>query len=217
MTGLDLGRTPARWQAWWRAEGATFELPSYEDALLAEQARNRNHDRGGTRSSFYGLEIVSKRVCFILDISGSMMGARIEAAKGELTAALERYPEGDLFNIIFYSTDVFPWRDKLVEMTKRNRTGSLEYVGRQTAAGGTAIYDALEAAFDDPLIDTIYLLSDGIPSAGKIVDPAGIRQEVARWNTARKVRIHTISLGGQGAKLLRWLSKDSGGRFKVVR
>lgn len=216
MTGLDYGRTPARWQAWWRAEGEAFQLPSYESALRTERQRNQRAAEGRTATSFYGLKVVSDRVCFVLDISGSMQGANLSAAKRELSAALDQYPEGDLFNIIFYSTDVFPWQDRLLAMNKRNRRASLEYVDRQQANGGTAIFDALEAAFEDSLIDTIYLLSDGNPTAGRIVEPDRIRSEIARWNSVRKLKIHCISLG-MDSRLLRDLAADSGGDYTQVR
>jgi Mg-chelatase subunit ChlD len=216
MTGLDYGRTPARWRAWWASEGEAFQLPSYEEALRIERQRNRRAAEGRTATSFYGLQVVSDRVCFVLDISGSMQGANLTAAKRELSAALDKYPEGDQFNIVFYSSDVFPWQDGLLEMNKRNRKASLAYVDRQNAGGGTALFDALEVAFEDSLIDTIFLLSDGNPTAGRITDPNQIRAEVKRWNSARKVRINCISLG-MDSPLLRNLAADSDGQYTQVR
>ena len=78
--------------------------------------------------------------------------------------------------------------------------------------GGTAIYDGLWLAFEDPLVDTIYVLTDGQPSAGKVTDIYEIRREVARWNATRNVKIHGVSVG-QESQLLRWLAEDSGGRY----
>ena len=47
---------------------------------------------------------------------------------------------------------------------------------------------------------------------GMIDDPAEIRAEVKRWNSARHIRIHCVSLGGE-QPLLKHLSADSGGTF----
>ena len=86
----------------------------------------------------------------------------------------------------------------------------------QRAAGGTNVYDALAAAFDDDRIDTIYLLTDGDPSAGEIVDAGTLREEVARWNSIRGIRIHCIAVGKDSPlKIDRGLNKLWGRKGSV--
>lgn len=221
VTGLDHGTTRERWQRWWDAEGEAFLVPSYEEALAAEERRTQQREGGRTVTSFYGLRIVSDRVCFVLDVSGSMSRAsggrtRIEVAREELSRALERYPEGDLFNVVFFSTDVMTWQDYLVPMDARTRAGALDYVRRQQAAGYTAVYDALQRAFEDDRFDTLVLLTDGEPYRGTIDDPGEIRAAVRRWNSARHVRIHTVSVGTESG-LLRNLARDTGGEYRSIR
>jgi HEAT repeat protein/Mg-chelatase subunit ChlD len=221
ITGLDHGTSYQRWRNWWDAEGESFEMPDYETALRAERMRQRRDQEGRTVTSFYGLKVVSDRICFVLDISGSMESpsgrtTRVEVAKRQLLGVLERYPEGDLFNVIFFSSDAFPWSDELTRMTDKKRKDALDYVGRQSAGGATALYDALELAFQDRRIDTIFLLTDGVPSGGTIDDPGRIREEVRRWNATRHVRINCISVGGR-SDLLKGLAKDGGGEYKEVR
>ena len=155
---------------------------------------------------------MSDRVCFVLDVSGSMKGDRMERAKGELARFVATYPAEDLFNILFFSTDVYPWQDGLVVMSEKMRKEAGKYVERQKADGYTAVYDALKLAFEDERVDTIVLLTDGNPDQGTIDDPAEIRAEVKRWNSARHIRIHCVSLGGE-QPLLKHLSADSGGTF----
>jgi len=65
-------------------------------------------------------------------------------------------------------------------------------------------------------VDTLFVLSDGQPSAGKETDPAVIRADVQRWNATRKLRIHTVSVGTD-FEILRWLAQDSGGEHRFVR
>lgn len=74
----------------------------------------------------------------------------------------------------------------------------------------------MELAFTDPEVDTIYLLTDGYPSVGTIVDGNQLADEVRRWNRLRGIRIHTIALGGKSDFLER-LAKDSGGDSIVAR
>ena len=78
------------------------------------------------------------------------------------------------------------------------------------AAGGTNLYGSLEFAFEDPDVDTIFLLSDGEPSVGDVIDPQLIREVVAERNETRGVVINTIAIGAD-LEVLEWLAEDSGG------
>ena len=230
LTGFDHGPLPDRWRAWWEGEGEAFALPSYAEAATAEDQRRNAGVVGGTKTDhFYGEQIQSERVCFVLDISGSMelpMGikdndastarpgapTRMEAAKKELAKVVRVLPDGTLFNIIFFETKVIALNETLVRMSKGMRQKSLRFISDQFAIGSTALYPAIKLAFDDPLVDTIYFLSDGAPTEGEITDIAEIREEVRRWNSARHVRIHGIAVG-QDSTLLQWLTKDTGGTY----
>jgi HEAT repeat protein len=217
ITAEDHGASNERWKRWWQNEGEAFEVPEYTVALREERERELRRASSETTSTFFGLQVVSDRICFIMDISGSMEqrsgdGNRLDAAKEQLLGVLEKYPEGDLFNVIFFSSDAFAWSDELVKMTKKSRKEALSYVTRQTPGGATAIYDALKLAFEDRRIDTIYLLTDGDPMGGTIDAPGRIRTEVERWNQTRKIQIHCIAVG-KPSELLKDLARDSGGEY----
>ncbi|MDP6838591.1 MAG: HEAT repeat domain-containing protein, partial [Planctomycetota bacterium] len=221
VTGLDHGRSAGRWRTWWSKEGAGYILPTYEESLRAARGRRASQASSETSVGFYGLQVVSERVCFILDVSGSMKyetsnGTRLEAAKRELQAVLDKYPDENLFNILFFSTDVYPWEDSLVVMGEKTRKAAQGFVSRQEPDGYTAVYDALKLAFEDKRVDTLYLLSDGNPYQGTIDDPEQIRAEVKRWNSTRHLKIHCVSLGGD-ILLLKNLAQDTGGEFRTVR
>jgi HEAT repeat protein len=221
VTGLDHGRHASRWRTWWSHEGEGYSLPTYEEAMRSTRARRAAQKSSETSTSFYGLQVVSERVCFILDVSGSMKhktpsGTRLEIAQRELSSALDKYPDENLFNVLFFSTDVYPWQDSLVVMGKKTREAAKGFVSRQVPDGYTAIYDALKLAFEDERVDTLYLLSDGSPDQGTVDDPEQIRAEVRRWNSTRHLKIHCVSLGG-AIPLLRNLAKDTGGEFRTVR
>lgn len=217
ITGEDHGASNERWKRWWESEGEAFEVPEYTTALRQERERERRRAASETTSTFFGLQVISDRICFIMDISGSMeersgAGNRLDAAKEQLVGVLEKYPEGDLFNVIFFASDAFPWVDELVKMTRKTRKEALSYVTRQKPGGATAIYDALQLAFEDRRIDTIYLLTDGDPMGGTINEPGRIRAEVKRWNETRKIQIHCIAVG-KPSELLKGLARDSGGEY----
>ncbi|MHC4731061.1 MAG: hypothetical protein ACYS6Z_10795, partial [Planctomycetota bacterium] len=87
------------------------------------------------------------------------------------------------------------------------------WLRKQEAKGAGAIYDALVAALLDPEVDTIYLLSDGVPSFGTVKRDYRIHQEIRKRNRWRRVVIHTILLGTKGTdrKFMQRLASDSGG------
>ena len=95
------------------------------------------------------------------------------------------------------------------------REKAKDYVSRLGANGATNIYDALELAFEDPDVDTIFFLTDGEPTAGKEVEPTAIREAVKRWNSGRGVRIHTVAVG-QNFPLLQGISQDNGGEHRFI-
>jgi hypothetical protein len=72
----------------------------------------------------------------------------------------------------------------------------------------------LEALRDDE-IDTLYLLSDGAPSSGDMVDRARVQAAIRQLNRTRKVTIHTIGSGAHKATdraFLEGVARDAGGR-----
>ena len=218
LTGQDFGTKSNRWLKWWEAEGEGFSLPSREESREADKARERRRESSETTSSFFGLDISSDRACFVLDLSGSMNfktksgKTRLARLKTEMDSFLERFPAGDLFNIIFFGNDAERWRPQLSPMTDELRRKTRAHIKSLDAPGATAVYDGLEAAFEDPLIDTIYLLTDGSPSGGTVDDIDEIIMEVSRWNSLRHVVIHSVAVG-RDSPLLRRLSADSHGDY----
>ena len=229
VTGLDHGQSAARWRQWWATESTSFEVPSLKDAVAAEGERATRRRTNQTTATFYGLEVVSDRVAFVVDTSGSMSAkagtkgrtqsdkstgsTRLAVAKQELTGALKGISPGVLFNIVFFSSGVSPWQDELLIKDAEVQAEAIEFAERQNPGGGTNIYDGLMAAFEDRRVDTIYLLSDGDPTAGTVVDPTLILERIAKLNRVRKVQIHCISIGKR-SRFLERLAEQNGGVYK---
>jgi hypothetical protein len=62
-------------------------------------------------------------------------------------------------------------------------------------------------------LDTIYFLSDGRPSVGRLIDPLEILAEVRRLNEVYRMVIHTIAIGDFQKQFLEQLAKDNGGVY----
>jgi HEAT repeat protein len=208
------------WESWWAEHRTGFTLP-HPDTVRGGSGAGGG---GGTAVSYYDIPLVSSHVAFLIDRSGSMRApigtdrkfTRLDAAKEQLTRVLEVLPKTTQCNLIIYDHQVQRVWDELRSIDDRNREELLDRAKKIGVGGGTNIFDALERAFEDPSVDTIYLLTDGEPSAGRIVAPDDILDEVRRWNRQRQIVIHCIGLGID-SRLLKELAAQSGGSYRYVK
>lgn len=231
MTCRDFGRSPSSWAAWYAAEGRGFELPSPARAAdwEAEQRAKNAFDDGERRTTtFYGLEIDTDRVVFVIDRSNSMaepaLGARSAAtsstklavAKEELRALLQGLAGDVRFNVISFSSSVEPWRASITQLDEEQRASARVFVAALREQGGTAIYDALELALSDPEVDTLYVLTDGEPSGGRVTSIERIVELIGARAREKLVRIHGVAVG-EPSQLLADLAALTGGQYRFVR
>jgi hypothetical protein len=186
IAGADFGLDPSAWERWWKDR---------------KEGRERKPDPTDGITSFaryYGMNVLSDRVLFVLDISGSMKAGeptRIETAREELGKTLDELNEKTLFNVVGFSGAPMWWRDDLVKATEENRADARAFVEKLSVGGGTNVYDTLEEALEkNRLVDTIFLLGDGSPSVGRYTEQEEILARIRWLNRFRKVRIHTIAL-----------------------
>lgn len=231
LTAQPFETDAAKWQAWWAQAGEKFTVVTEKELDQAAAARERRRltQRTVAQSKFFGIKVESQRVIFVLDVSGSMLesmygrtvgkrpASRIDVAKEELALAIKNLEAGALFNVLTFSNGVARWQKEGIGVnTQQSRNEALAWVERLGAAGGTNLYDAVKEAFADKDVDTIFVLSDGEPTAGEQIDPYRIREDIAAWNRHRRVKIHTIAVGGS-LEVLEWLALDSGGRYLQMR
>ncbi len=219
------------WVTWWNEASSTYESEKEKAAKANPEGGEAAKNGGGTE--FYGIKTYSKRIVFILDISGSMQEpaaydgkTKIEVAKAELIRAISSLPKDAAFNIIFYSTDFEVWKKKLVVAQAKVKKEAKAYVASKNAGGGTNIYEPLVKVFDiagrgsrdagyaEVALDTIFFLSDGQPTAGRITNPEDILKKVLSLNSLRKIKIHTIGVGrGHDRQFMKLLADRSGGTY----
>lgn len=198
-----------------------------------EQGRLRGdilRTMGGTPDGgvdFYGIRSNTKRVLFLVDVSGSMAfpmdgkdGKREPRAwrtKREISRALRSLPRDTLFNLMLFAHTVEPWKRRLVPATKENSDAAMAFLEQRPPLGGTNIFAVLLSALSSGA-DTVYLLTDGEASVGSVVDHALLLEEVAARNPHRRVVIHTVGLSrDQNAAFLVNLAHRSGGRYVADR
>ena len=231
-TGMPFDESRSAWRRWFTDHGASFTVPPLAEVEAMEARLAKARAANSTKASFYGVAVTSDHVTVVVDVSGSMAeparadGAavtgtpgseaagptKLDVAKGECTKLLEQMPDGSQLNLLFFSDGVERWQHGVIELDRPRVARATIFVRDRHAGGATNLYEALAQALSDNETDAIYLLTDGEPTAGKIIDPALLRTDVHHRNHARRVRIHAIALGHSSA-LLRHLADDSGGTY----
>lgn len=225
LTGQPFRTAAGNWKAWWEREGASFEVISSPELEKRREEEEERRLRQITNVKFFGIRIISHRVIFIIDVSGSMAetmratyagenatDTRLSVAQRELKKCIDSLDPKALFNMITFSDGAEGWLDGITGSTGKSRDEAKAFVDRLGAFGATNLYDSLRLAFDDPEVDTIFVLSDGEPTAGAQTDAGMIREHVRQWNEHRGITINCISVGLQ-LRVLQMLAEDTGGKY----
>lgn len=192
---------------------------------------------------------------------GQKPNTRIEVLKKQLIKTLYNLDHRVWFTIVWYDTSVQLWREELVQATWMNKVEAIKDAEKISAAGATNLGDALiEYAlkiFAKPAPkpgipvggkydknqshvqvingpDTIFVLTDGEPNAGKYADQSemtgntspktksNILNELRKVNQLRKVTIHGICIGDRGGQypvdpdFMKKIADENNGQFKHV-
>eukprot|EP00729_Bicosta_minor_P006664 gene6664-8522_t len=104
---------------------------------------------------------------------------------------------GRMFNLFQYSASVNTWQPGLQPATAANLASAVSYVNGWRADGGTSTYAALKAAYSDPDVEAVYLLSDGMPNDETA---ATILGAVVAWSKSKTIPCHTVALVEGGSE-----------------
>ena len=229
LTGQKHGPYQDPWESWWQDNKKEFVMPPAPVALPSTRPQ-------GEGVTFYGIHTFSDKVLFILDISGSMewaLGgpknepggdkAKIITARKELIGAVYNLPDKAVFNVILFNHAVIPWNPKIVEATNTNRKKLEKFVNASRPTGLTNIHDALHKGFmmalrsyERPEVDTIFFLTDGTPTSGRVTDPEAILDMARLMNHMGQLKIHVIGIGGDkdiDERFLKELAKIGKGEY----
>jgi hypothetical protein len=250
LTNQNMGLVGEDWEKWWDVAEPRFEFPK-EDAeggFTEVQVRDL---------SYFGIEIASKRLAFLVDISSSMTrmvavrseserreetgettdgrtavaedpeskegekkegdtkARKIDVLKRELVRVLQKLPIDCGINIITFHGTFAPWQKQLVPIAGAGRARAIQFVKNLQTGRGTNVFDTLEFALKDRRTDTLYLLTDGQPTRGRLTKTADILEEVRVLNRVRGVTIHCIAFGEE-SDFLEQLAKENGGQYRFV-
>lgn len=114
---------------------------------------------------------VARDLTFVVDISGSMSGEKMEQAKRAVHQALGSLRAGDRFRIVAFSSAVRQFREGYTAVNGASIASARRFVDELNPTGGTnlegAVAAALEGRSDPERMALVFLLTDGIPSVGE--------------------------------------------------
>ncbi len=226
LSGFKHRGDPRPWRDWLRDLPADWRptlLPSRpsSDQASGQVAKAAPDSQTSARASFVGLPLVSQRICFAIDFSGSMWtpmpDGRLpkELVDARLRATLETLPSRTEFNIVPFTNEILPWRPKLVPANPANVRAAIADFEKCQARGRGNFFDAAIFALDDPEVDTLVTLTDGVPTGGFHSDLELVVALLLERNRFRRVAFDTVLVDAPAAseRRFRQLSQGSGGRI----
>jgi Ca-activated chloride channel family protein len=162
---------------------------------------------------------VPRDLTFVLDVSGSMSGEKIEQARAAGKQLLHTLSPTDRFRLIDFSTDVRTFRDNFSIASPENIRAAERYLDQLEAEGSTNISGALDEALSSSVqpgrLPIILFLTDGQPTIGER-NASVIAATVAKERGPR--RLFTFGVGADlNVALIEQLALEGRGTASFVR
>jgi len=256
ITRDDLGESAARWKEWWKKE--KDRSPNKTPARPPEKPKEDDKPKYAEAPTYFGIQLFSKRLAFLLDVSSSMSDhievdpdwlkkngrsykhdtTKFDLALFEMTTTLRVVDPRLEFGIITFRTEVKAWKEHLVPAAQATVDQALAHVEAQrpppiNAAGDitkqkTDLADALRIALGirpgttgratDEAADEAYIMTDGAPTAGDLVDSDVLLSWFKEKNRLARLRLHVVTFEtiDTDLKFLEGLAKAGGGAFVAI-
>lgn len=162
---------------------------------------------------------VPRDLTFVIDVSGSMSGEKIQQARAAGKQVLRSLSTNDRFRLIDFSSDVRTFRDNFSVATRENIRAAERYLDDLEAQGSTNISGALDEALSSPVqygrLPIVLFLTDGQPTVGER-DASVIASSVAKQRGPR--RVFTFGVGADlNVSLIEQLALEGRGTASFVR
>ena len=156
---------------------------------------------------------------FVVDVSGSMRGQKMEQARAAGHQLLASLGAADRFRIIDFSTDVRTFRNGFTQATRQNIAEAGRYIDDLRPEGSTnisgALEEALDVASDESRMPIVFFVTDGEPTVGER-NPDRIAALAGRLRG--RARVFSFGVGADvNAGLVEQLALDGRGTAQFVR
>ena len=147
-----------------------------------------------------GVSTIPVDIVFVIDVSGSMSGQKIEQARQSLAVVISQLRVADRFSIVTFETEVSTWMDRLVSVSEYRQSGiafaqGLEAGGSTNFAGGMEQgIDILKTYGNEDSIQLLVMLTDGEPTVG-ITNEEEIFALAYRLLVETQISFNTLGFG----------------------
>lgn len=216
LSGLAHRLDARPWRAWAEALG---------DGPISVPAARTDDPQAPSTAAFAGLPILSERVTFLIDLSGSMWDKRAdgrtrkEVVADELERALRSLSAQVRFNVIVYTARPVAWKERLAPAAPKAIEDALEFFAKRSDRGTGDFWGAFEVALADPDVDTVILLGDGAPSGGERWNLELMQSLFVERARLRAVVLEAVLAGASKRLVESWrqMCASSGGRVVEFR
>jgi hypothetical protein len=177
----------------------------------------------GPKANFVGMSGNAKRVVYVCDATGTMLGLKYKLLQKQLYKAIDILKPIQGFNVIFFKGGDSnaewsnPFADELVVANPANKQKVRQFIEQfQVVGKGTNPLPALRAAFAQRP-ELVYFLTDG--EFNNVVGYEQVLAEVRQLNADKKVKINTIAFMSDDEKAeqaLQQMARENGGGFRKV-
>ncbi len=218
VSGLAHGRDVRPWRDWSAALDESWRPASGD-------GRSNGVGAGETRAAFVGLPLLSTRLAFLIDFSGSTWAERSggktrkQRLDAELRSTLERLDEGSHFDLVPYTDRPWPWKGSLVPADERTVEKALAWFEKQNQHGVGDFLGAALATLSLDEADTMVVLTDGAPTGGEHWNLRLIVPWLLERNRFRRVAYDVVLVDASRGLRRFWeeLAEGSGGRVLDVQ
>lgn len=153
-----------------------------------------------------------KEYLFIIDVSGSMTGEKLDETKRAVIECLKQLDVGDRFNIIPFESEFEAMRINSIEYDEENMKKAIEYINKLETLGGTEILNPIKFALYEKDKDKIILLfTDG---------QVGNEDEIIKFveNNVNRSRIFPFGIDTNvNSSFIKQLAKAGNGKAELIQ
>ena len=153
-----------------------------------------------------------KEYLFIIDVSGSMMGEKLDETKRAVVECLKQLDVGDKFNIIPFESEFEAMNIKSIEYNEENMQKAIRYINKLEPLGGTEILNPIKFALYEKDTDKIILLfTDG---------QVGNEDEIIKFveNNVNRSRIFPFGIDTNvNSSFIKLLAKAGNGKAELIQ
>jgi len=158
------------------------------------------------------------RILLVFDVSGSMLGDKLDAAKAAAVAVLDLFAPDDKIGLWSFATDIH--RLDAIDLIGPHKSQLIKNIRALNALGNTALYRAtndavreVHATWDPERINAVVVLTDGQNSDGRYSDRDTVLRFLSNQPSSTPVPVFTIGYGQDADReTLTRIAQASGGR-----